>query len=860
MKQTPGGRVTRRAFLASAAAARLARGQRSESLYVVPNFHPASCGWLTNFSKERVYCANSYFDHLDRVRDDPNYSFVLSEVNNMIAMLNFQPRRAAELKKRIAEGRVELVNAFFLESTVNLSGGEALVRLGIEGLRYQEKMFGVRPRFGWMIDICGMHEQMAQICAGLGLEAMVYCRKNPTGKTIHWSESPDGTRILTLAPGHYSHLRTLMTAKGPLGEKEMAEMDRYIAERRKATPEGAPLLALAGSGDYALAPARAENPSAFLKEWRAARPGVEARFTTLGKYLDAIKDKTLDLPTMRGGTEYDYLAFWIQCPRVKRWYRDCEHLLQAAEMAATCAAADKKYVYPSDTLHQAWVQMFLNMDRNTLWGAAGGMVFEHDRSWDARDRFEWVEQRAKEEIATAARSIAGAGDGVAVVNSLSWPRSDPFFVPAGSMLPVDAKAATDGDRIICQYTMRSGAVHATRYATGPAPALKPVRPVEIIRTRHYTARIDLKTGALVSLKTASGRELLGGPANTIVYEKMKKTRGNNGDHVGNRPDRERVAASSDASVEVSMWNGLAAKVEARGSMLGKPCVRRMWFYANYPRIDFETELNDVPDLTLALAEFPLAEAITEVRRGVPYGFSHGAWSQPNPKLPGWTKGVTPAVRWSDYQMPWVGGLAILDRGLSGRELVGQTPLLFLYNAVAKYRGYPNSWLSGEGRRVVNYALVPHELPWEKARIPQMAFEFNSPPVIAPGCAPASPRRFFEASDNMIVESIRRDGPDIEVRMVECLGVEGAAQLTIPLPYTDVAVTDMTGRRRKPVERSAPYRFLVRPQEILTVRFRAEGKAVAEPKLISEWDALAPQKKRAALREYTDDKGHPPAGV
>ena len=42
----------------------------------------------------------------------------------MIAILNFQPQRFAELKERVKQGRVELVNAFFLESTINLSGGE----------------------------------------------------------------------------------------------------------------------------------------------------------------------------------------------------------------------------------------------------------------------------------------------------------------------------------------------------------------------------------------------------------------------------------------------------------------------------------------------------------------------------------------------------------------------------------------------------------------------------------------------------------------------------------------------------------------------------------------------------------------
>ena len=95
-------KVNRRSFLAVAAgaAARL-EGQpktpgRNRTVYVVPNFHPASCGWLTTFSKERVFCTNSYLDHLDRVRDDPNYAFVLSEVNNLIAIMNFRPDRVPE--------------------------------------------------------------------------------------------------------------------------------------------------------------------------------------------------------------------------------------------------------------------------------------------------------------------------------------------------------------------------------------------------------------------------------------------------------------------------------------------------------------------------------------------------------------------------------------------------------------------------------------------------------------------------------------------------------------------------------------------------------------------------------------------
>src|SRR5580692_10595288 len=143
--------LSRRTFLAAAAIAAAgfaleAKGQDGAATppdaVLVPNFHPASCGWLTTFSRERVYCANSYLDHLDRVRDDPSYAFVLSEVNNLIAIMNFQPGRIQELKQRIQEKRVELVNGFFLESTTNWPAGKARVGLGAKGLRWYEQAFG----------------------------------------------------------------------------------------------------------------------------------------------------------------------------------------------------------------------------------------------------------------------------------------------------------------------------------------------------------------------------------------------------------------------------------------------------------------------------------------------------------------------------------------------------------------------------------------------------------------------------------------------------------------------------------------------------------------------------------------------
>lgn len=854
--------LTRRAWLAAVALAQ-ARAQQRRPLYVIPNFHPASCGWLTNFSMERVYCANSYFDHLDRVRDDANYAFVLSECNNMIAMLNFQPGRAEELKSAIRAGRVELVNGFFLESTVNLSGGEALVRLGVEGLRWQEQVFGVRPRFAWCIDVCGTHAQMAQITAGLGLEAYVYTRGNTTGSAIHWMEAPDGTRTLAIAPGHYSDVGNLFAAEGPLTKQQAAALKKQIEARIKMTPAGAPVLAFGGHGDYNLAPKRQENPSAILREWPEIDAGTEPRFTTLASYFDAVKpgiqSGAIQLPTLRGGTGFFFLSFWIQNPRVKTAFRRCEHQLQAAEMLAAAASLRGKEAYPAEALHHAWLQMFLNMDRNTQWGAAGGMVFEHESSWDARDRFRHVEASTRRVLENSARALAGGGNRVTLFNPLNWKRQDPVALKVADV-PAGAPSEMLGEGMaLCRPELAATSLTALRRAAAVAAPLA-IKLPEKIETRFYSARVDAKTGALVSLRLKpSGREVLGGPANVVVAERPQKQQGDPGDHMLWRAQRDKLGTSHDAAVKVTATRGpLATTVVAEGAFVGGGACRRVLrFYKDSPRIDCETTLHDVPDRTVVVSEFPLAAEVTEVRRAVPYGFTHGAWPAPTEALPGYNQGITPAVRWSHYEMNGGGGFAILDRGLSGRELTGKTPVVFLLNTTNKYYGYPNAWLSGEGRHVLEYAIAAHEGTWEAARVPQMAWEYNVPPYALEGASNSAP--LVETSGNVIVEALRRDGDSLELRLVECFGRAGAAEVIVHLPHSGAALTNLVGGEAKPLSGGPTYSFPVRPQQIVTLRCKT-AEAAPVPKSVMEWDALVPPEKRPALRRYSNEKGHPPRGV
>ena len=211
------------------------------TVYLIPNTHGTVSGWLVNFDVERNYVLNNYLWHLDKVKSDPNYRFAYSEVPNVISLLQLTPERVEETKRLQAEKRFEFSNGFFLEPDTNLSGGEALVQMGVLGLRWYDEVFGLRPRNCWMIDLTGAHRQLPQIVTGLGMDSIFFNRDNPTKAASFWWVSPDGTRTLALVNGSYAELgggkAGLFTTREPLKDEQFAEIARILEAKRRLQPE-----------------------------------------------------------------------------------------------------------------------------------------------------------------------------------------------------------------------------------------------------------------------------------------------------------------------------------------------------------------------------------------------------------------------------------------------------------------------------------------------------------------------------------------------------------------------------------------------------------------------------------------------
>src|SRR5690606_25229523 len=138
-----------------------------------------------------------------------------------------------------------------------------------------------------------------------------------------------------------------------------------------------------------------------------------------------------------------------------------------------------------------------------------------------------------------------------------------------------------------------------------------------IETPFYAATLDPASGAITSLRTKpQGTELLGGPANQIVAERERYPVGP-GDFLAARGQRRWLGSSDDTVPTVTVTQGpVATTISSEQPFFGGGrLVRVTRLYAAHPRIDFETEIDGIPDDTLVVADFPLAARVLQERRG-----------------------------------------------------------------------------------------------------------------------------------------------------------------------------------------------------------------------------------------------------
>ena len=198
---TPVGAAVPASVTAAGAAAGVARAdvlvpaaEPGWTVYLVSHFHYDPVWWTTQAAYTaswdelpgpggRMAFQLAGFDlmraHLETARADPDYRFVLAEIDYLKPWWDTAPAERALLRRLLAEGGCELVGGAYNEPNTNLTSAESTIRNLAYGSGYQRDVLGGTPGTAWQLDAFGHDPQFPGLCAAAGLTARLGARAVP---------------------------------------------------------------------------------------------------------------------------------------------------------------------------------------------------------------------------------------------------------------------------------------------------------------------------------------------------------------------------------------------------------------------------------------------------------------------------------------------------------------------------------------------------------------------------------------------------------------------------------------------------------------------------------------------------------
>jgi alpha-mannosidase len=385
--------------------------------------------------------------HLDAARDDPDYKFVLAEVDYLKPYFDAHADDRAELRELIAAGRAELVGGAYNEPNTNLTSAESTIRNIIYGLGHQRDVLGADPSVAWALDAFGHDPGYPGLMAAAGMTGSAWAR-GPYHQWGPWrtvgdntrmqfpSEfewiSPDGRGLLTsYMANHYGagwviHQAADLEAAKQEALGQLALLAPVAATRNVLLPVGAdhvipPRWATAVHRDFAARYVWPRCVTGLPREFFAA---VRAEAAERGIWLTP---QTRDMNPVYPGKDVSYID-------TKQAQRAAEVAVSDGERLATLAWLTGAG-YPAESLDKAWRQLVFGAHHDAITGTESDQVYlDLLGGWrEAFDRGEQVREEAagflaglvntSQHYATTGAGVDPPARTVVVFNTLSWPRA-----------------------------------------------------------------------------------------------------------------------------------------------------------------------------------------------------------------------------------------------------------------------------------------------------------------------------------------------------------------------------------------------------------------------------------------------------
>jgi alpha-mannosidase len=612
------------------------------TMFMVSHFHYDPVWWNTQaaYTSEwredppgRARQTNGFelvHAHLEMARREPEYKFVLAEVDYLKPYWDTRPEDRADLRRFLAKGRIEVMGGTYNEPNTNLTSPETTIRNLVHGIGFQRDVLGASPATAWQLDVFGHDPQFPGMAADAGLTSTSWARgpHHQWGPGQNASEdgdlermqfcsefewiSPSGRGLLThYMPAHYSAGWWMDSATSlALAEEAVfglfKQLKKVALTRNVLLPVGTDYTppnkwVTAIHRDWASRYTWPRFVCGLPREFFAA---VRAELSTR---KTVPSPQTRDMNPIYTGKDVSYID-------TKQANRAAENAVLHAERFAVFAGLMSGADYPQAALAKAWVQLAYGAHHDAITGSESDQVYL-DLLTGWRDAWELGCAARDNSLALMSGALDARQASVVVWNPLAHDRTDivtaRLDVPlAGGVRVLDlldpdgvsvpALVEHDGWSVTwLAQDVPSLGWRAYRLVPADGPTgweAAPGAGIPEIANEHYRVAVDAERGGGVCSLIQRGRQLIadGRVGNELAVYEEYSSHPTQGEGPWHLLPKGPVVCSSESSAEVRAWDSpLGQRLVVRGrigDVLRYTQTITLW--RGVARVDCSTTIDD----------------------------------------------------------------------------------------------------------------------------------------------------------------------------------------------------------------------------------------------------------------------------
>lgn len=830
------------------------------TLHLTGNSH-IDAAWLWPVTETVDVVKRTFSTALQLMNEYPDYTYTQSAAayNDWIAQK--YPAINEEIKKRIKEGRWEIVGGMWVEPDLNMPDGESQVRSLLIGKRFFKDQYGVDVRIGWNPDSFGYNWQLPQIYKRSGVDyfvtqKMTWNDTNQLPFKLFWWQSPDGSKVLTYFPHDYAN-----------NNLNPIRLSADLAVARQRAPGMEKMMDLYGIGDHGGGPTRAildegnhwAQPDKIMPKMQF---GVAQAFFTHSEqnlspnsptwnYTSIAKGYTfptpepgkIAIPTWKDEMYFEYhRGVMTTQAQHKRNMRESEEQTINAEKLASFAWLDGKS-YPHAEFTDSWKKIAFNGFHDLAAGSGIGIIYK-----EAQAEFDQVRLSNNEISTNALHTLAAsintkaAGEvPILVFNPLAWshtgittatvqlptPSSNGISVldAHNNVVPssiVESDPKTNTYKIlIAAKDVPSLGYQVLHVAAGTKPFATDLKASGTTMENAYLrVVVDPSTGCITSLydKKSNFESLASGACGNQLQTFHDLPKDYDAWNIDPGTLDQMTPITNVDSVKLVENGPMRAVIRVTRTWQSSKFVQDLQLYAHTDTVDVINDFDWHETHVLLKAAFPLAATGPMATYDIPYGnierptTRNNTWEQ--------AKFEVPALRWADLG-DGQHGFSLLNEAKYGYDAVGNLLRLTLLRSP--------TWPDPEadrGHQHFSYALYPHAGTWQQALTARRGYQYNyelhAAQVAAhTGSMPLEHSYASVTPENVILTAVKKaeDDNSLIFRVFEWAGKQSDVTFTVPPGATAATETNLMEKPQgSPLTvTNNKVTLSITPYQILTVR-------------------------------------------